>query len=177
MTDNRQGWYAVHVGVGREETMASWLSRVLRDCGLEEAFFPKFEVEQKFHGEWKRVLKPLWPGYIIAATDSPEALAKGCGELSEHARIIEVGGKPAALVSPAAELVREWTEPGDRVVSLSTGVKKGNRMTVLQGPLVGNEHLIETMDRHKGIAVLGVDGLDGKSRMRIGLRVLPGDKA
>lgn len=28
----------------------------------------------------------------------------------------------------------------------------------------------------KGIAVLGVDGLDGKRRMRIGLRVLPGDK-
>lgn len=49
-------------------------------------------------------------------------------------------------------------------------------MTVLQGPLVGSEHLIETMDRHKGIAVLGVDGLDGKGRMRIGLRVLPGDK-
>lgn len=47
-------------------------------------------------------------------------------------------------------------------------------MTVLQGPLVDNECLIETMDRHKGIAVLSVDGLDGKGRMRIGLRVLPG---
>lgn len=69
MTDNRQGWYAVHVGVGREEAMASRISRVLQGYGLEEAFFPKFEVEQKFHGEWKRVLKPLWPGYIIAGTD------------------------------------------------------------------------------------------------------------
>lgn len=176
MTDNRQGWYAVHVGVGREEAMASRISRVLQGYGLEEAFFPKFEVEQKFHGEWKRVLKPLWPGYIIAGTDSPEALAKGCSELSEHARIIEVGDKPAALVSPAAELIRAWTRPDNRVVPLSTGMKEGNRMTVLQGPLVGSEHLIETMDRHKGIAVLGVDGLDGKGRMRIGLRVLPGVK-
>jgi len=177
MTDNRQGWYAVHVGVGREEAMASRISRALQGCGLEEAFFPKFEVEQKFHGEWKSALKPLWPGYIIVATRLPDALAKGCAELSEYARVVEVGGEPAALVSPAAELVRAWTEPGDRVVPLSTGVKERDRMTVLQGPLVGNEHLVESMDRRKGIAVLGVDGLDGKSRMRIGLRVLPGDKA
>lgn len=176
MTDNRQGWYAVHVGVGREEAMASRISRVLQGCGLEEAFFPKFEVEQKFHGEWKRVLKPLWPGYIIVATRLPDALVKGCAELSEHARIIEVGDKPAALVSPAAELIRAWTRPDNRVVPLSTGMKEGNRMTVLQGPLVGNEHLIESMDCRKGITLLGVDGLDGKGRMRIGLRVLPGVK-
>lgn len=176
MTDNRQGWYAVHVVVGREEVMASRISRVLQGCGLEESFFPKFEVEQKYHAEWKRVLKPLWPGYIIVATRLPDALVKGCAELSEYAHVVEVGGEPAALVSPAAELVRAWTDPGDRVVSLSTGVKERDNMTVLQGPLVGNERLIESMDRRKGIALLGVDGLDGKGRMRIGLRVLPGDK-
>lgn len=176
MTDIRQGWYAVHVGVGREEAMVSRISRVLQGYGLEEAFFPKFEVEQKFHGEWKRALKPLWPGYIIVATRLPEALVKGCAGLSEHARVVEVGGEPAALVSPAAELVRTWTKPDNRVVPLSTGVKERDRMTVLQGPLVGNERLIESMDRRKGIAVLCVDGLDGKGRMHMGLRVLPVDK-
>lgn len=176
MVESHEGWYAIHVGVGREDVTAARLFHALRGDALVEAFFPMFEVEQKFRGEWRRVLKPLWPGYVVAASRRPTALAKGCADLIEYAHVVEVGGDPAELVSAAAGLLRAWTRSHDRVVPLSTGVKEGDGITVLQGPLVGNEHLIYSMDRRKGIAVLGVDGLDGRDKMRVGLRVLPAEK-
>lgn len=176
MTNARGRWYVINVGVGREDAMASLLSRVLKTEELEEVFFPKFEVEAKFKGEWKRVFKPLWPGYIVAASQSAEALAKGCDELSERVRIVEVGGRPGELVSPATELLRRWTSRECRVIPMSTAVKQDGRLMVLDGPLARREDLIASFDRRKGIAVLNIDNVDGNGRMRVGLRALPGEK-
>lgn len=176
MTKARGGWYVINVDVGREDAMASLLSRVLIAEDVEEVFFPQFEVEAKFRGEWKRALKPLWPGYIVAASRSRETLAKGCDGLSERVRIVEVGGHPGELISPATELLRRWTEQGNRVVPVSTAVKEGEGITVLDGPLMHSEHLIKSVDRRKGIAVLDIAGIEEHRRMRVGLRILPSEK-
>ena len=50
--------------------------------------------------------------------------------------------------------IAEFTQEGDRVIDLSTGVIEGDQLIITEGPLAGKAHWIKSINRHKRMAWL-----------------------
>ncbi|WP_354003612.1 antiterminator LoaP [Thermophilibacter provencensis] len=165
-------WYVIQVARGSEEAMAELIGRVAPADVLSECFYPQYETEIKLRGTWTRCAKPLFPGYLIAVTDSPVALEEELVKLPEFARVLSMGEKPVPLAAEEVELIGGFTHPGERVVPMSQAVKDGERVVVVAGPLLGHEGLIKEVNRRKSCATLEIDLCGRKVSTRVGLAVL-----
>ena len=151
-------WYVIQVTRGREEAMAELIGRAVPSEMLSECFYPRYETELKVRGTWVRCAKPLFPGYLVVVTDDPVGVSDELRRLPEFAREVE--------------LIGGFTHPGERVVPMSRAVKQGERVVIVDGPLVGHEGLIREVNRRKSTAYLEVDLCGRKVSTRVGLAVL-----
>lgn len=165
-------WYVIQVARGREEAMVELIARVASAEVLEECFYPQYEAEIKLHGLWVPCAKPLFPGYLIAISDDPVALESELARLPEFARLLTMGERPVPLADEEVALIGALTRPGERVVPMSRAVKEGERVTVVDGPLVGHEGLIRDVNRRKSTAYLEVNLCGRTVSTRVGLAVL-----
>lgn len=172
-------WYVIQVIKGREDAMAELIGRVVPAAVLDECFNPKYATETKVRGVWMPVERSLFPGYIIAVCSDPLALEQQLLRLEEFARVLRQGDVFVPLSGEEIELIGAFTSRGNRVVPLSRGFKAGQRVVVTEGPLVGREYLIKSVNRHKSVAVLEVDLCGRPQRTLVGLAVLasPGEPA
>lgn len=165
-------WYVIQVMRGREEAMASLISRVVPKSVLEECFYPQYATEMKVRGAWVPVQKPLFPGYLIGITGDPATLERHLLKMNEFARVLSQGDVFVPLAKEEVALIGGFTRPGDRVVPMSLGFKDGDRVIVTQGPLKGHEGLITDINRRKSTAYLSIDLCGRKVSVRMGLGVL-----
>lgn len=165
-------WYVIQVLKGREDAMAELIGRVVPGNVLDECFNPKYATETKVRGVWTPVERSLFPGYIVAVSDDPVALEQKLLRLEEFARVLRQGDAFVPLSGEEIELIGAFTARGERVVPLSRGYKAGDRVVVTEGPLVGHEYLIKSVNRHKSVAVLEVDLCGRPQRTLVGLAVL-----
>ena len=63
-------------------------------------------------------------------------------------------------------------DPDRRVVGMSTGVIEGDKVLVLNGPLMNHEGLIRKIDRHKRMAYLEIEILGRMKTVKIGLEIV-----
>lgn len=165
-------WYVIQVLKGREQAMAELIGRVAPRGLIEECFSPRYATEAKIRGAWQPCERDLFPGYLIAVTDSPAEVAQVLYQLPEFARVVKQGGVYEPLSQVDVDLIAGFTERGQRVVPISRAVKDGDRVIVTEGPLVGNEALITKIDRKRSVAYVQLDLCGLKVRARLGLAVL-----
>ena len=165
-------WYVIQVERGREEAMAELIGRAVPTDVLEECFYPQYETEIKVRGSWVRCTKPLFPSYLVAVTTDPVGLQDALRKLPEFARVLSMGERPVPLAAEEVELIGGFTHPGERVVPMSRAVKQGEKVVIVDGPLVGHEGLIREVNRHKSTATLEIDLCGRTVATRVGLAVL-----
>lgn len=165
-------WYVIQVLKGREDAMVELIDRVVPSAVLDEVFSPKYATEIKVRGVWASVERDLFPGYVIAVTESPLELEQYLLKLQEFARVLRQGDTFVPLAGEEIEVISAFTSRGERTVPMSTGFKAGDHVVVTEGPLVGREFLIKDINRRKSIAELEVDFCGRKKRMRVGLALL-----
>lgn len=168
-------WYVIQVERGREEAMAELLNRLVPNRLLcEPIFYPQYETELKMRGRWIRVNKPLFSGYLIAVSNDPVALAAQVLQVPGFARLLTVDGTPAPLAKEEVEMLGGCSTPGNRMVRMSHAQKVGEKVVIVDGPLVGHEALIKHIDRHRSTAYLELEFCGRKVGTRMGLAVLSG---
>ena len=82
------------------------------------------------------------------------------------------GERPVPLAAEEVELIGGFTHPGERVVPMSRAVKQGEKVVIVDGPLLGREGLIKEVNRHKSTATLELDLCGRTVATRVGLAVL-----
>lgn len=165
-------WYVIQVLKGREDAMAGLIARVVPESILDECFVPKFATEIKVRGRWIPCEKELFPGYLIAVTDSPERVEECLLRIPEFARVLRMGEEYAPLAEDEIEIIGGFTKRGNRVVPMSRAVKDGDRVVVTMGPLVGREGLIREIHRRKSTAILELNLCGRLVTTRVGLSVV-----
>jgi len=170
-------WYVIQVLKGREDAMAELIARLVSADVAHEVFNPKYATEAKVRGRWVPCERDLFPGYIIVATDDPLAVEQRLLALEEFARVLRQGDEFVPLEREEVELIGGFTEQGRRVVPMSRAVKQGDAVVVTEGPLVGREALITSVNRHKSMATLEVDFCGRKVTTRVGLAVVSAPEA
>lgn len=152
--------------------MAEVICRTVPAGVVEECFNPRFVTERKVRGRFEQVERALLPGYIIAITNAPLELNRYMHELPEFARVLVMGDRFAPLREDEAQVIAAFTDRGDRVVPMSTGIKDGDRVVVVEGPLVGHEGMIDRIDRRRGMAYLRFQICGRTVETRVGLAVV-----
>ena len=181
------GWYVVQVQSGKEQAMCRLIERVCAEADamdksqkplLKECFTPQFITRHKFGDEWRDVTKYLLPGYLVAVTERPDALAECIRSIPEFARVLSVGEQFVPLNEAERAWIDEFTSEGSRVVPMSMAVKSGDAIVVTSGPLKGKEALIKKVNRRKCLAFveLYVGGMKITTTVGLGI-VGPSDTA
>ena len=165
-------WYVVQVTTGREAAMAKLIERIVPRDLAGECFSPEYETERKVRGEFQTCTRPLLPGYVIAVTDAPAELGRVLGAIPGFTRVLTMGERYVPLRQDEMEFIAAFTEPGARVVPMSKGIKDGDRVKVVEGPLVGHEGLISRIDRRKSTAYLTFEICGRTVETRVGLAVV-----
>lgn len=165
-------WYVVQVIGGREKRVLDLLERFVDEELVEECFIPQYEVMKRIGGDWRKRSEILIPGYLFVVTKNPSRLASELRKVPEFTKLL--GNDDVFIPLPDQEVafINAFTEPGRRVVEMSEGVIEGDRIVVLNGPLMGQTGLIKKIDRHKRLAYLEIEILGRKKSVKLGLEIV-----
>ena len=145
----RLRWYMAQVPEGMEDTTARKLLRILPESVLASAFAMRKERLIKLHGVWKREIAPAFPGYFFLSSADAPSLYKALSTLSFHVRMAGDGERAWAPVPDEAMAWYLGAVDSTGVIRTSVANIVNGELRAESGPLVGSEHLVERIDRHK----------------------------
>ncbi len=161
-------WYVIWTSTGSEKKALAGISD---DPQTKRAFIPRRAVQIKRNGEWVKVEKPLFPGYLFVDTDEVESLADEVRKIEGFNKILTVNKEFCPLYDRDADLIESLYGNGG-LFDVSEGMIEGDRIIVTSGPLKGQEGLIKKIDRHKRLAYLESDMFGQTIRAAVGLEIV-----
>ena len=148
LPSSEQGeWYALFVMTGAEHVVKHKLMKL----ELEGLNFhvPSREMRIRSAGKWISDLKPMFPGYILAAGEMTDSSYTKVRQLTDVYSWISDENGPLRIQPQEVSLICRLMDAED-VVRISRVVYEGQRITVVDGPLKGQEAIIRRVDRRKG---------------------------
>lgn len=143
-------WYALFVLTGKEEKVRDRLIYRLKDSHLK-FIIPKRKLMERKSGKWEEKVRTIFPGYI---------LINGCIGAEDYHRIIEIpgvlrilkdNGKPIEIPEEELAIIKKLIYQGD-IIEQSKILLESDKVIVTEGPLVGLEGFIDSIDKRKGRA-------------------------
>ena len=142
-------WYAVRVPEGREAATAARLRAVVPAALMPDVFSITKERWFKRGGEWSLQAKPLFPGWLVAETPDPRALAAELARLSFPADLATGDGRTYLPMSKEAQAFYESHMDAGRCLRNSVGSVEGRDLRICSGPLAGREAEVLSWDRRR----------------------------
>lgn len=143
-------WYAVFVATGEEDNVRERLLYKFRNIeDPPQIVIPKREMRERKGGIWRTCIRTLFPGYV---------LIRGYVGIDEYNIFKGVPGVVRILkdksglltVNPDEINVISRLISDGEVIGPSRVYMNGGRVEVVDGPLMGMEGLIESIDKRKG---------------------------
>lgn len=142
-------WYLVHTPAGMEQSTCKRLLKLIPGDLLTDAFTLHKERWEKRGGVWSIRRIQMYPEYFFAVSRDVQGLNSALQKLSFHVDLVGSAERSVMPLSEDARAFFEGVSRPDHVIRSSTGVIEGGALRVTEGPLVGCEHLITKVDRHK----------------------------
>lgn len=165
-------WYAVWVRTGQEEKVRQLCDKMIDRAGAyKECFLPKYEKYRKINGIPSIQKELLFPGYLFFISDSPEKLAQLLWRIPEATKLLGDDNGPIALYPHEVEFLQNYMNE-EKVIEMSVGYIKGEKLVVTQGPFRDYQGKILKIDRHKRKAVLEIEFFGRITTVTVGLEVV-----
>lgn len=168
----RSKWYVVQVVSGRERKVCELLRAKIGEDVLKECFSPAYATQRKVRGEWEEHRSLLFPGYVIAVTRDAAELKARMRTVAEFTRLLSLGERFTSLTKAERAWICAYTQQGERVMPMSMAVMEGDQVRVVQGPLLGQEALIDHVDRRRSTAYIELEMFGRRIKTKIGLGVV-----
>lgn len=148
------------IGIDRTERykeLITWES-------LEEIICFQYQRMMRYGGNWHIERRDLLPGHIFLLGTKMMLLKRGFVKDKRIEKNISL--------TPFETLpfLRTLCLNGN-LIAMSQGIIKNGKLTVLSGPLKGQEKLIRKIDRHKRIAEIEIPFAEYKKRVIVGLEI------
>lgn len=168
----RSKWYVIQVVSGRERKVCELLRAKIGEDVLKECFSPAYATQRKVRGEWEEHRSLLFPGYVIAVTRDAAELKARMRTVAEFTRLLSLGEHFTSLTKAERAWICAYTQQGERVMPMSMAVMEGDQVRVVQGPLLGQEALIDHVDRRRSTAYIEFEMFGRRIKTKIGLGVV-----
>ena len=172
-------WYVIQVLSGQEDKACELINLYAGSARshdgrmvLKECFVPRYQVERKFHGQYRTLTRNLFPGYVIAVTNRVDELNERLGRIPTFTRMLGSEKSFIPLDRSERSFINAFTTEKHRTISLSKAVYIGDEVVVTEGPMVGREGWITEVNRRKGTARIEVDMFGRTINVEIGLAIV-----
>ena len=164
-------WYVAQVQAGsetatRDKCLQTVPHEVMRSC-----FVPEYETMRKVDGDWHKVKRLLFSGYLFLVARDAGELGGWLKRVPARMRLLGAGD---GAVSPLSPGERDWFlsfMDDSHCVRMSEGVIEGDQVRVTKGPLMGSEGCIRKIDRHKRRASIEMTMFGRTVTASVGLEV------
>ncbi len=164
-------WYVIQVRSGTEEEIQGQCQKIIEKEILEKCFIPYCEQMKRYHGEWHKETRILFPGYVFLVSKDREKLYFRLKKVVGLTKLIGTGREIVPLEDEEVAFLLEFGKE-EQLVSMSVGIIENDQVVVTKGPLKGNEGLIKKIDRHKRRAYLELEMFGRKIETQVGLEIV-----
>lgn len=164
-------WYVIQVVTGEEKKTIEICKHIINDNIKHEFFVPESDRMKRFRGEWHKIRKPMFPGYVFISSDNIEDVYEELKKVPKLTKILQTDTTITPISSKEENLIKNLTN-NHHIAEMSIGYIEGDRLIIEEGALVGMEAFVKRIDRHKRTAVLTVEMFGSKTDVTMGLEVL-----
>lgn len=164
--------YVIQVSGGKENRAVSLINKYVSKGLIRECFIPRFETMRRYRGEWRKRIEILMPGYLFIECIDVKRVNEELRHVPAFTRLLGNDGNFISLTADETRWLNAFTSLGDRVVKMSEGVIEGDKVIILNGPLMNHEGLISKIDRHKRIAYLDMPIMGRTKTVKVGLEII-----
>lgn len=162
-------WYAAFTQTGEEDNVKTRLYKNLPDDF--RFIVPKRVLKERRSGIWKEVTRTIFPGYILIEgsidTKSNIAIRNTMGLV----KILELEGEPLTIHPHEIDIINRLTM-NEELIKASKGYFEGDEIVITDGPLKGNEGLIESINKRKGRAKVKLNFFGETRVIELGIELL-----
>lgn len=165
-------WYVAQVRGGSEIATRDACKKIVPEQVMIDCFAPEYETMWKTKGEWHRVKRLLFSGYLFFVTSDIDALY---AYLQKVPALVRLLGNDDEVFYSLTDKERDWFVSfmdDVHVVRMSEGYIKGDTIVVTRGPLRGVEGCIRKIDRHKRRAYIDVSLFGRTVPASVGLEIV-----
>ena len=147
-------YYVIQVKTGKEQKAIEDILKNKPDDPSFDVFAPYRKVIRKFHGVEKEVIERCFPGYVFVETDNVKQLFKQLYFTPGFTRLLGREADTENFVPLDKDESRMidilYSRNNNRITEISNiEVKEGQKIRVLDGPLMGLETEIKKVNLHK----------------------------
>ena len=168
-------WYVIQVERRKEEEIATICRKQIASDILIDSFVPKYKRLRKYQGKWHQEEAILFSGYVFLISDYINDVFQELKKIPDLTKLLgNFGDYISSLYEEEVNFLQTFSK--DYVVDISSGYIEGDKIVIIDGPLMGYEGRIKKTDRHKRLAYLEVKMFDQITLVKVGLEVVSKNK-
>lgn len=154
-------WFILRTKVGNEERVMLLFEKIFEDVKI---FFPKRRLSWRKKGRIIDVIKPLFSGYLFvsASNERIKELNLWLRIKNVNAWFVKFDNSITCVAMEEMQLIQQLMFNGD-IVERSEIVKVGEKVTIVRGPLVGMEGIVEKYSKRNRRVIINVT-IGGKEK-------------
>lgn len=143
-------WYALFVLTGDEDKVKERLEYRFAHSKLN-FIVPKRKLRERKEGKWEEKIRPIFPGYILVNGEIGMEEYYLFSGIPGLLRVLKDNCKPLEIPEEDVAVIKRLTGRGE-IIDHSTVLLESGKVVVVDGPLLGLEGLIQSIDKRKGRA-------------------------
>ena len=148
------GWYVIFAETGYEDEACFFINKISASIFYDIKYkflLPQRKIYERKQGIKKEVVKKLFPGYIFVETDE---IVEFYYRIKGRPHIIRVLRNDILFHEIELNEIYQiiYMANDDGVIGISKAFIINERVSVTQGPLMGQEGIIRKLDKRKGRA-------------------------
>lgn len=163
-------WHAVFVMTGNEEKVKQRIAYAFQNSDVVP-IVPKRRINERKDGIWHEKTRPIFPGYVliqgIVSTEDYYKLKKVPGIL----RILKDNNGLYRIDPVEISIISRLMVNGE-LIGTSTAFQQGDSIEITDGPLLGMEGLIQSIDRRKGRVRVNISFLGDKRTVDLSIKLI-----
>lgn len=167
----QSNWYAIQVRTGSEKRICDKIIGAVEPTLYQECFVPLAEYVVKRNGEYQKMIRPLFPGYLFVITDYIEQVSGQLFKIADFKRVLKSDNIFTPIEQEEADLLAGLYDDA-YLVRLSKGIIVNSRVMVLSGPFQGREGLIKKIDRHRRTGLVEMTMMGRPMEIQIPLEIV-----
>lgn len=159
-------WYVLRTVCGKEDTALTMLRKMFPEV---ELIYPKRRISWRKQGAIIRLIRPLFDGYLFISC--PREKIRGFDQLLRMCKfniawLVYSGEALVPILNEEKRLIQRLMG-SDGIVEVSTVVKHNEQLQILNGPLVGLEHIVKKISHRNRRITVEISMLDEKRKLEL----------